>query len=67
MPMSNNDERTMTLRELAEAILALPAEQQGQRACYTMLDDEGFEVFEPVLEVRAEKNQVFLQGSDLYN
>jgi len=67
MPMSKNDERAMTLRELAEAILALPAEQQEQRACYTMLDDEGFDVTEPVLEIRVEDDQVFLKGPDLYN
>lgn len=67
MPMQQNDDRAMTLRQLAEAILALPADQQEQRAGYSMIDDQGFETCEPVLEVQVQGGEAVLRGVDRYN
>lgn len=70
MSTNENAEPGMTLRQMAEAILALPAAQQEQHAHFVMIDDEGFEVSQPVLEIRSSylrTDEILLHGPDLYN
>ena len=68
MRKSIDNETPITLRQLAEQILALPPEQQEQAAYYHMTDDRGYETHEPIFGVEVDhKGEAGLEGVDQYS
>lgn len=63
--MQKHPAKPISLRELAEQILALPADQQQQPAYYHAIDDGGYERHQPVFGIEIDaKNGVSLEGID---
>lgn len=63
--MKKNDEaQQITLLELAQQIMALPPEQQAQKAYYEMIDDRGYHTYEAIFGLEIQKGEVAVEGVD---
>jgi hypothetical protein len=63
--MQTSDQPRITLRQLAEQILALPPEQQEQDAYYHMRDDRGYDSHEPIFGIEVDaKGEAGIEGID---